>query len=205
MKQYEIKEQERLYFQYSQRLNNLLETVLKQVRSCKIPASRNINPNVFINTRAKKRYGACQMTKKNGKREYTIQISSRLYNSDDKIIQSVIAHEILHTCNGAMNHGEKWKRYANIMNEKYGYNIKRTSTPEEMGLVDDENNQNQNENKNQDGLDRTKLAESKYVIKCRQCGNIIYRMRASNVVKHPENYRCKCGGKLDVYILKNKR
>ena len=198
MKHTDKKEQEQLYFQYNQRLDNLLKIVLDQVRDCKIPASRNINPHIFINTRAKKRYGACQQTKRNGKKEYTIEISSRLYNLDDKIIQGVIAHEILHTCKGAMNHGEKWKNYARIMNEKYGYNIKRVSTLEEMGLKDQENkNENNNDNCNFP-------AEAKYMIKCRQCGSVIYRMRQSNVTKNPQKYRCKCGGQLDVFVIKNK-
>ena len=199
MKQEDRKIQERKYFQYNQRLNKLLALVLEQVRKCKIPASRHINPNVFINTRARKRYGACKLTKINGKRNFTIEISSRLYNSDDKTIQGVIAHEILHTCNGAMNHGEKWKRYAQIMNQTYGYNIKRVSSLEEMGMDDGKKSTKEN-NKGQ--LDPQRVAESKYVIKCKKCGNIIYRMRKSNVVKNPENYRCQCGGQLEVYTVK---
>lgn len=221
MKQSKENKQKELYFQYNTRLNKLLKIVIDQVRSCKIPISRNIDPQVKINTRAKKRYGACQMVNRNGRKKYTIQISSRLYGSDDKTIQGVIAHELLHTCKGAMNHGEKWKRYAAIMNSKYGYNIKRVSSLEEMGLIDKDNfdskisGEKKKEEKNlqetidvitTDGknlkLDKLRMEECRYVIKCCKCGNIIYRMRKSNVVKNPQNYRCRCGGKLEVYVVK---
>ena len=180
---------EKRYKEYNERLNNLLEIVINQVRTCKIPASRNINSNVFINTRAKKRFGACRLSKTKGHRFFTIEISSDLYNSTDEIIMGVMAHEVLHTCNGAMNHGERWKRYASIMNKTYGYNIKRVSTTEEMDLPNDKN---------------IKAANAKYMIKCEKCGSEIYRMRKSNVVNNPEKYRCKCGGKLQVYVIKHK-
>lgn len=189
MKQSEKSEAQKKYKEFNEKLNNLLEIVIKQVRQCKIPASRNINPKVYINTRAKKRYGACRLRKEKGRRFYTIEVSSVLYNSTDEIIMGVIAHEVLHTCNGAMNHGEKWKRYASIMNETYGYNINRVSTPEEMNLKE---------------IREEKINNAKYMIKCRKCGNEIYRMRKSNVINNPGKYRCKCGGELEVYLVKHK-
>ena len=36
----------------------------------------------------------------------------------------------------------------------------------------------------------------KYIVKCKGCGQEFYYHRQGNVVKNPENYRCKCGGML---------
>lgn len=44
---------------------------------------------------------------------------------EEKIIQMTIVHELLHTCEGCFNHGAKWKYYAEVMNNKYGYQITR--------------------------------------------------------------------------------
>lgn len=188
MKQEEKKAIEKKYKEYNERLDKLLEKVIIQAHECKIPISKNINPKIYINLRAKKRFGACRLIKDHGKKFFIIEISYNLYNSDDKTIMEVIAHEVLHTCNGAMNHGEKWKRYAFIMNKTYGYNIKRVSTREEMNLSEEK-------------ID--KLYNVKYIVKCLKCGKEIYRLRKSKVVMHPEKYRCQCGGKLQIYVIKN--
>lgn len=33
-----------------------------------------------------------------------------------------------------------------------------------------------------------------YIIECQNCGNQVGRKRKSKVIKHPESYKCKCGG-----------
>ena len=38
----------------------------------------------------------------------------------------------------------------------------------------------------------------KYTVTCSSCGHTGYYSRAGKVVKHPENYLCKCGGSLVV-------
>lgn len=45
---------------------------------------------------------------------------------------------------------------------------------------------------------RRKIEQANYIIICNNCGKKIYRQRESKVIKNPEKYRCKCGGKLHV-------
>lgn len=134
-----------------------------------------------VNTRAKKRWGLCTHNL-NG--SYTISISSRLLADDvavDGAINTII-HELLHTVQGCMNHGENWKREANKVNRAYGYNIKRGSTAEEKGVEPIE--------------DMPKAI--KYQFKCKECGVIYNRTRASKFTKNWQNYRCGyCKGKFE--------
>ena len=44
-----------------------------------------------------------------------------------------------------------------------------------------------------------------YIIKCNKCGRTFFRIRNSEVVQHPEYYRCRrCGGKLNLIFDKFK-
>jgi predicted SprT family Zn-dependent metalloprotease len=131
-----------------------------------------------VNTRAKKRWGLC---KHNPDGSYTISISSRLLTNnvaDDGAINTII-HELLHTVEGCMNHKEPWKREADKVNRAYGYNIKRGSSAEEKGV---------------EPIESTPK-EIKYQFKCKDCGKVYSRTRASNFTKDWKNYRCGvCGG-----------
>lgn len=129
-----------------------------------------------INTRAKKRWGQCRMTP-NG---FTINISYRLLGDsvDIMALKNTIMHEILHTCNGCLNHGAEWKRYADKVNRAYGYNIKRCTSAEEKGL---------------ERVQTTKIIKHKFVCEC--CGQVITRQKESNFTKHYNLYKCgRCGG-----------
>ena len=168
--------------QFQKRLNNLLNEVIIEANSIDIPISNNINPLVFINKRAKGRFGACKSENINNKKHFKIEIRSALYICDDFKIKEVLAHEVLHTCKGCQNHGNTWKKYAKMMNNKYGYNIKRVA------------------NNSYYDLDNTNIAY-KYKIVCNSCGNEIYRQKKSKVIANIKNYRCKCGGTLRVEIL----
>lgn len=75
-----------------------------------------------------------------------------------------------------------------MMNESYGYNIKRTSTNEEMGIP-------------QQGSSDENASKIKYIIKCQRCGREYPRQRFTCVMKKINAYRCSCGGKLS--LLKN--
>lgn len=86
----------------------MLRAVLEQVRAAGIPAAAQIDPHVRLNTRAKKRYGRCIC--KNGR--YEIELSAHLVHAESPFVYAVLAHEVLHTCPGCMNHGPLWKQYA---------------------------------------------------------------------------------------------
>ncbi len=157
--------------------NNLLQEVIGEAAQLNIPVSSNINSNITINTRAKGRFGQCK--KRNGK--YTIEISQHLTQAKQEHIKETLVHEILHTCPNCMNHGKQWKYYAMRMNMKYGYEISRTNSCENLGITS------------------PKIESANYAIVCNNCGKTTYRQRESKVIKNPEKFRCKCGGKLEVY------
>lgn len=128
-----------------------------------------------VNTRAKKRWGLCE---KHPNGVYTISISYRLLAddvADDGAINTII-HELLHTVKGCMNHKEAWKREAEKVNRAYGYNITRCSSAEEKGVEPIENTPQ----------------VIKHQFKCKDCGQIINRLRESDFTKHYKDYRCGC-------------
>lgn len=90
--------------------------------------------SVTVNTRAKKRWGQCCME---SYRTFSINISSRLLDDsvDIKRLEDTMLHELLHSVPGCMNHGAKWKMYAEKVNRAYGYNIKRGASCEEQGVT----------------------------------------------------------------------
>ena len=55
--------------------NALMKEIYEEVRALGIPVSGNIEPEVQINTRAKKRYGRC-MRLDGEKYEYRIEVSA---------------------------------------------------------------------------------------------------------------------------------
>lgn len=159
-------------------VNDILREVIKEAQELKIPVPANINEQVYINPRPKRRFGCCNT--KGGK--FNIEISEFLLKADKKKVKGVIAHEVLHTCRGCRDHGAKWKEYAGKMNKVYGYNIKRTSSFEELGL--------------ETIAAPDKEDSIKYIIRCDKCGKEYPRQRFTCVMKKINAYRCQCGGKL---------
>lgn len=126
-----------------------------------------------VNTRAIKRWGQCKRVPGG----YSINISATLLDERNDIngLKNTILHELLHSCEGCMNHGDKWKFVANKVNIAYGYNIKRCSSSDEKGVDED-----------------MRPVQYKYEVMCEKCGNVYKRSKMSNVVQHPERYRCGC-------------
>ena len=135
-----------------------------------------------INTRAKKRWGQCKKTAQG----YIININVDLLDERNDIngLKNTIIHELLHTCKGCMNHGSEWKRLADKVNRHYGYGVTRCSNADEKGV-----------NYRRETVRRAQ-PEYKYAIRCECCGHIYKRSKLTKTIQHPENYRCKGGGKL---------
>ena len=176
-----------------ERLNKLLEKVINETRALKIPVSHSIEKNVIVNNRPKKRFGCCRK-RADG---FTIEISGFLLDAEgcgEKEIRGVLVHEILHTCPGCYEHGERWKYYASMMNSVYGYRIKRVNSFAEMGISEQEEN----------AEDKQQI---RYIIQCKKCGRQYPRQRFTCVMKKINAYRCQCGGKLEYFSVeeKNKR
>lgn len=134
--------------------------------------------SVTVNTRAKKRWGQCKRTP-NG---FIISVNAALLDERNDIsgLKNTIIHEVLHTCEGCMNHGSEWKYYARKVNHAYNYDIKRTSSADEKGV--------------QEETREIAPRQINYIIKCADCGHEFKRTRMTAVVKNPHNYRCACGG-----------
>lgn len=152
--------------------DEMLKSVTAEARALGIPVADTIRPQVQRNTRAKKRFGRCIHTAGT----YTVEISAYLENADETFVRTVLAHEVLHTCPGCMNHGAAWKRYAALMRQQYGYAIARTAS--------------------NTLLPETEPPAARYVLQCTACGAVFPRQKKSRLVQYPNRYRCKCGGKL---------
>jgi len=163
-------------------LNTILKEVINEAQGLKIPVPDTISEEIIINPRPRKRYGCCR---KKGT-IFSIEISEFVLVCEEDKVKQIIAHEVLHTCRGCYDHGEKWKKYADAMNKAYGYNIKRVSSLDELGLSGSE-----------EGANGRKV---RYIIKCRKCGREYPRQRASRVTQNIKKYRCVCGGKLEVLL-----
>ncbi len=155
--------------------DKLLQLVKEQAIAAGIPVSENTDPHVKINTRAKTRFGQC--IKRNGR--YTIELSSILLTAPELSCRQTIAHELIHTCPDCGDHGAVFKKYADILNRRYGYSISRTNTAQEMGVTVEKRERPIN-----------------YILECQKCGQRITRSKFSSAIAHPERYRCRCGGTL---------
>ena len=156
-------------------LQELFEVCKKEVEDARIVRG-NIYATIKVNSRFSKKWGVCR--KRNG--IYYIEVADRLLNADEISIKTTIIHEILHTVKGCMNHGPEWKRVADIMNRKYGYNIKRTTSEEEKGLEVD-------------------WDAFKYIVKCKKCGHTFGYTRKTKCIQYISQYRCAaCKGHLEI-------
>jgi predicted SprT family Zn-dependent metalloprotease len=170
------KEIVRIEISDQKKINGLLAEVAEEARAIGIPLSKQIDQKVLINRRARKRLGCCRM--KSG--AFLIEISAVVLEGGSGAVKEILAHELLHTCVGCQNHSALWKSYSLLMNQAYGYRIKRTISPSILGLPEPVM-----ENK-----------PARYVISCRSCGAVFLRQRKSPLVTRTHRYRCRCGGVL---------
>lgn len=152
--------------------DRLMAETAEQARKLGIPISEQIEPHVRINRRAVNRLGCCR--RQGG--GYIIELAARVAEGTEESCRETLAHELLHTCLGCQNHGARWKEYARRMNKAYGYKIKRVATETTA-----------------EGIQPRPF---KYIVRCEKCGAELGRYRASPLTRHPERYRCRCGGKL---------
>lgn len=158
--------------------------------------------DINISKRNNKRYGCCKQEEpdlnykhieKKGYRKiikyekfnkHHIEISKWVLELKDDIIKDTIMHEIIHCFPYCNNHGEKFKKYATIINQSLGYNISRVGNREEDCI--------------KSGIDNIKNKEEfNYKITCSKCGQEFYRKRLKkDLIK---KYRCGiCNGKLEI-------
>lgn len=144
--------------------------------------------SLSINQRAKRRLGCCKLNRSDIRQKYAIEISLVCSNLNDFELKNIVMHELIHTLPGCMNHGAKWKDISRRVNAAYGYNITTTADYSKIGL---------------DGAVSEPIYN--YKVTCESCGQSLYRIKRSKIVRNPGMYRCsKCGGFLRVERLDGK-
>lgn len=189
-----------------EKLIELYIECLEELKSIGMDLSeKNIGQiTIHISKRNNKRYGCCKqeepdkkykVVEKIGRRrivkyekfnKHTIEVSKWVLELDDKIIKNTIMHEIIHCFPFCNNHGKQFKMYAKYINERLGYDISRLG------------------NKKEDYAKSNLIYEEKswkYVIKCSNCGKVLYRNRLAK--DFFRKYRCLCGGKLVIVNSRN--
>ncbi len=187
-----------------EKLVKLYEECLKELNSIGIDF-KNKDIKIKISKRNNKRYGCAKpsipdkgykivvkksfrkyIVKYENYKKYEIEISKWVLDLDDKIIKNTIIHELIHCLPYCNNHGEEFKKYARLVNEKLGYNITRVG--------------DKKEDFKKSNIEYNEEEEYKYKIICIKCGKVFFRKRlAKNFTR---KYRCsKCLGKLEVYNL----
>lgn len=167
-----------------ERLNELYKECIKELKLINMDVEKNKKLEVKINTRSKKRYGCC---KKVSKEKFLIEVSEWVMDLNEDIIKNTIMHEIIHCLPRCNNHGEYFKKYAELINEKLGYNVTRTGNKEK----------DFNES-NVEYIEKPVIYN--YKIICESCNQNFLRQRiAKNFTR---KYRCgKCGGKFKIINL----
>ena len=159
---------------------------------------------ISIAKRNNKRYGCCKQENpdknyksiiKTGRKKviryekfnsHHIEISKWVMGLEDNIIKNTIIHELIHCIPYCNNHGVEFKKYANIINNNYHYNISR---------VGDKKKDFENSN-----VEFIETKKYNYKIICKGCNQEFYRQRlVKNFIK---KYRCaKCGSIFEVKKL----
>ena len=157
--------------------NTLLQEVRQEAENLGVPVSPHLRSEVRINPRPRSRLGCCRALPDGS---YEIEISKIALGGSETSLRELLAHELLHSCKGCLNHGKLWKKYAAVMESAYGYSITRTVDPKELGI-------------------EQQPREPRYILRCQSCGAEIKRQRECRLTKHPALYRCgACGGRLKV-------
>ena len=121
---------------------------------------------------------------------YKITINKAyLQNSDPQSVHDTIAHEVLHSIPGCMNHGKKWSYYARqFMTALPQFNISRCTNNEGFNNY----------------LKKAMETQAKYTIICKKCGARFYKTRKSQWMDYLMRggkccaYHKNCGGDFEV-------
>ena len=103
---------------------------------------------------------------------------------EDNIIKNTIMHELIHCLPYCNNHGTEFKKYANLININYDYDVSRVG--------------NKKKDFEKSNIEFSETENYNYKIVCKVCKQEFFRQRLSR--NFSRKYRCaKCGGKFDVY------
>lgn len=191
-----------------QKLQKLFIECVKELNKLEIDI---LNENLYgkidisISKRNNKRYGCCKqedtdkryrIINKIGRRriikyekfnKHHIEISPWVMELEDSIIKNTIMHELIHCLPFCNNHGAEFKKYANMVNTYFGYDVSRVG--------------NKKSDYEKSNINFTEKENYNYKIICKSCNQEFYRKRLNK--GFTRKYRCaKCGGKFEVVELK---
>ena len=187
-----------------EKLNNLYEKCVNELKEIGINVldTKKVGKiDIKVSKRNNKRYGCCKQEKPDKacktvmRRAYKriiryekfeihhIEISPWVMELEDKIIKNTIIHELIHCFPYCNNHGEEFKKYANYINSKLGYDISRTG--------------NKKEDFEKSNIEYKEAEHYNYKVVCIGCGQEFYRKRMQK--NFTKKYRCaKCNSKFIV-------
>lgn len=89
-------------------------------------------------TNNKKRLGSCRIIQQGGHKSYQISISRKTFELPGLAVSTMI-HEVIHVLPGCMNHGNQFKRAAELVNIRYGkmLNVKVSTRCDILDFADD--------------------------------------------------------------------
>lgn len=175
------------------RMENRLEVVFRdcidELNAIEIPFGRI--GAVTVNYRAKSRWGQCVRRENVYGFVYSINIRAELVHPDacEKGLKETIIHEILHTCPNCFCHTGEWKRLADLVNDCYGYNVKRVASAADLGMTEFYCKH-----------EEVKRMQWKYTVVCKKCGKVVgKRQKTCKLTTYPNRYRCGfCRGEITV-------
>ena len=89
-------------------------------------------------TNNKCRLGSCRIVQQGGRKSYQISISRKTFELPGLAVSTMI-HEVIHVLPGCMNHGNQFKRAADLVNIRYGkmLNVKVSTRCDILDFSDD--------------------------------------------------------------------
>lgn len=169
---------------FQEKLDRVFNECIEELNAIEVPFRRITD--VTVNYRAKSRWGQCKTEYDEYGLCFSINISAILLTDEapEKGLKETVIHEILHTVKNGMCHTGEWLKWVEVVNDCYGYHIKRTNTAEDKGI-------------DAEVFKAARTQKIKYRFRCADCGAEINRTRESNFTKHYTMYRCgKCHGKI---------
>lgn len=98
------------------------------------------------------------------------------------IAPNTVMHELIHAVVGARaGHGPIFHSMAGRVNRAYGYNISTYADPTSSAIIRE-----------------VRASKTGHSVTCTSCGNSRAITASQKIFKHPEFYRCRCGGTLEV-------
>ena len=131
---------------------------------------------IVSSSRMTRNWGRCKRVRGLGNPRFAITVADVLLGDDvpESSALTTIAHEILHTVDGCMNHGWKWKWWASRVNERFGLKIKLSTTSAEKG----------------DAVFEARQATFKWRAYCPKCGREWKRNNYCRIIAEPYEFSC---------------